>query len=157
MTNDVKALPVVAYGYANTRPTGERHSLAMVELDNSGDQYPELALPLVLKSDAESALAELRAEVGRLRTALDHVRLQAGAWKCEAVTQRATVLGVGNELGGVPDYGPIVQGVADLRQRADTAEARLERASGLLDLASQHVKSNARLADTIRAFLGEGK
>lgn len=64
MANDVKALPVVAYGYANTRPT-ERHSLMMVRLDNCGDQYPELALPLVLKSDAESAIAELRAEVER--------------------------------------------------------------------------------------------
>ena len=66
----IESLPVVAYGYANTRPTGERHSLMMVRLDNSGDQYPELALPLVLQSDAESALAELRAEVeqeGRMR------------------------------------------------------------------------------------------
>lgn len=49
-------LPVVAYGYENTRPT-ERAPLMMVKLDNKDDQYPELAVPLVRLSDALAALA----------------------------------------------------------------------------------------------------
>ena len=73
------ALPVVAYGYENTRPTGEKHPLMMVKLDNAGDQYPELATPLVRLSDAQSTLESERqahaAEVERLRA--DAARYQA--------------------------------------------------------------------------------
>lgn len=53
-------LPIVAYGYENTRPT-ERAPLMMVKLSNIGDQYPELATPLVRLSD-------VRAEVEALAT-----------------------------------------------------------------------------------------
>ena len=53
---DAPALPVVAYGYENTRPI-ERAPLMMVKLSNTGDQYPELAVPLVRKADAEAAIA----------------------------------------------------------------------------------------------------
>jgi hypothetical protein len=45
----------MAYGYENTRPT-ERSPLMMVKLSNTGDQYPELAVPLVRKADAEAAI-----------------------------------------------------------------------------------------------------
>jgi hypothetical protein len=38
----------VAWGYANTAITGKPLKLMMVKLDNSGDQYPELAIPLYL-------------------------------------------------------------------------------------------------------------
>lgn len=87
MNRGVKALPVVAW---------------------TADACGSPVDGLVRQSDAESALAELRAEV----------ELQ--------------------------------------RQRADTAEARLERARGLLNEASIHVYSLG-LLDRISAFLGEGK
>ena len=49
-------LPVVAYGYENTRPT-EKTALMAVALSNAGDQYPELAVPLVKLSDALAAIS----------------------------------------------------------------------------------------------------
>lgn len=47
---------------------------------------------------------------------LDHVRRQAGIWKQEARTQKATVDGVGAVV-GLPDYGPIVAAVEALARR----------------------------------------
>lgn len=55
-------VPVVAYGYENTRPT-EGAALLMVKLDNSTDQYPELATKLVRQSDHLAALDAERAKV----------------------------------------------------------------------------------------------
>lgn len=50
-------LPVVAYGYENTRPT-EKSALMTVALSNADDQYPELAVPLVKLSDARAAIQQ---------------------------------------------------------------------------------------------------
>lgn len=90
---------------------------------------------------ALSAIAEMRAEVERLsarvRDLLD--QRQESAEKHSAYHDR------------------LMNHIEQLMSRADTAEARLERARGLIDLASQHVKSNARLKNAIDAFLGEGK
>ena len=77
-----------------------------------------------------ATIAELRAEVERLRDEHRHLQYRIR-------DQRSSL--------------------RDEIKRADTAEARLERATGLLDLASRHVKSNARLKNAIAAFLGEGK
>lgn len=51
----VEKLPIVAYGYENTRPS-EKRALMMVKLENASDQYPELAVPLVRLSDAQAAI-----------------------------------------------------------------------------------------------------
>ena len=210
MNQDVKALPVVAYGYANARTTGERHSLLMVQLDNSGDQYPELALPLVLKSDAESALAELLAEVERLTACIEQMTsdlarcrdafgipagdghlsdawtsamampeevphyVEAAAANLERVrraAQRALDAWDSTVFPQAHD-GMMQERMEELReecieqarvdkQRADTAEARLERARGLLELARREIAFRGPaiggLAGDIAAFLGEGK
>ena len=134
MANDVKALPVVAYMWMFRDSVWDISSMKGRYL-SMGEDHTEH--PLVCQSDAESALAELRAEVERLR------------------------------------------------QRADTAEARLERARGLLRQALLIVQRDAdslheshtiegewpeddadvrgvyehetALAADIDAFLGEGK
>lgn len=49
-------IPVVAYGYENTRPT-ERAALMIVKLENASDQYPDLAVPLVRLSDVRAELS----------------------------------------------------------------------------------------------------
>lgn len=69
-------MPVVAYGYENTRPTGERHSLMMVKLDNVSDQYPELATPLIRQSDAQAALAAQEVEIEGLRKDVLQARVE---------------------------------------------------------------------------------
>lgn len=128
MTNDVKALPVVAYMWMFRDSVWDISSMKGRYL-SMGEDHTEH--PLVRQSDAESALAELRAEVERLRAELRAYDESPAA--CYSASR-----------------------IESAEQRADTAEARLERASGLLDLASQHVKSNARLKNAIDAFLGEG-
>lgn len=52
-------LPVVAYGYENSRIG--TNGLMMVKLTNDDDQYPELAVPLVRLSDVAALLSELQA------------------------------------------------------------------------------------------------
>lgn len=52
----------VAYGYANSAITGANHKLMMVKLDNSSDQYPELALPLYLANPLNQQLLTERNE-----------------------------------------------------------------------------------------------
>jgi hypothetical protein len=59
----------VAYGYANSAITGANHKLMMVKLDNSSDQYPELALPLYL---ANSLNQQLLSERNDLQTQLQY-------------------------------------------------------------------------------------
>lgn len=59
----------------------------------------------------------LVARLERAETALEHVRRQAGIWKQEARTQKATVDGVG-AIVGLPDYGPIVAAVEALAMGA---------------------------------------
>lgn len=64
-----------------------------------------------IRTERDAALAEL-AKVAAQR---DAILQQARAWSCEAKTQRATVLEVGDILGGVPDWGPIAAGVEAMR------------------------------------------
>ena len=119
MTNDVKALPVVAYMWMFRDSVWDISSMKGRYL-SMGEDHTEH--PLVRQSDAESALAELRAEVER----------------------------ADREIGALT--GKLI--VAE--QRADTAEARLERARGLLNEASIYVES-LELLERISVFLGEGK
>lgn len=86
------------------------------------------------------------ARLERLETALAHVRNQAGVWKQEARTQRATVEAVGDALGGLPDHGPIVERVRALVAAAPGPPTRRQRIEaviaagirGLLNPACRH-------------------
>ncbi len=65
--------------------------------------------------------------------ALEHVRQQAGAWKQEALTQKHTVDSVGAVLGGIPDYGPIVETVTAMAGRLAACEKIVEAAGVMAD------------------------
>lgn len=61
-------------------------------------------------------------QVARNRALLaerDAILLQARIWAGEAKSQKATVDEVGKILGGVPDWGPIAAGVAQLKKDAE--------------------------------------
>ena len=96
---------------------------------------------LVRQSDAESALAELRAEVERLR----QENRQLAFLKFSAEMERATVFAHFDVL----------------EQRAEAAEARLERAREFLLGAYRELDaetdSGEELKARIAAFLGENK
>lgn len=71
------------------------------------------------------------------RHVLERIRVQAGIWKQEARSQKATVDGVGAALGGVADYGPIVASVEALVADRARMAAALERIIGMCDVAPQ--------------------
>ena len=122
MANDAKALPVVAY--VESWPD-DRQAFGMQPLVEWRD-LPE-GTRLVRQSDAELALAELRAEVER----------------------------ADREIGSLT--GKLIAA----EQRADTAEARLERVTALLQEVRMQMlhrpADNGYSVLRIDAFLGEGK
>ncbi len=71
----------------------------------------------------------------------DAILLQAQIWAGEAKTQKATVDDVGRVLGGVPDWGSIAAGVAQLKKDAERYRWLLESA----DL--MHWENMLRFAD----------
>lgn len=102
---------VVAYGYENTRPTGERHSLMMVKLDNIGDQYPELATPLIRLS----AYTALQARYDTLEERYRVLRDQRHGFRAHRLDPKP-----GKRWRGWSDEGRILKGDA-LDQAIDDA------------------------------------
>jgi hypothetical protein len=72
-------------------------------------------------------VGRLHAQAEAATRALDHVRHQAGIWKQEARTQKATVDEVGAALGGVPDWGPVVETVSLMVAALAESRDELER------------------------------
>lgn len=151
MANDVKALPVVAWiwRWADGEEEVVFVDATTIKFNPEFEDVPTQIASLVRQSDAESALAELRAEVERLsarvRDLLD--QRQESAEKHSAYHDR------------------LMNHIEQLMSRADTAEARLERARGLLreaadcadwDAAECAHEAMMSVAKRIAAFLGEG-
>lgn len=86
------ALEVVAYGYENTRPTGEKHSLMMVKLDNTSDQYPELAIALVRLTDHEAACEALRKDAERWQYVRHHWSNAQMHWNKDATNSLKSIV-----------------------------------------------------------------
>lgn len=139
MNQDVKALPVVAYRWVPSPYWGDYVHSGNPDQADEAEKFGITVEPLVLQSDAESALAELRAEVERLRADTE-------LW--------ARI------------HAELADAMVMHEQRADTAEAQLERARGLLREAADcahwaatecaHKEAHG-LAERVDAFLGEGK
>ena len=111
-----------------TAPEPEVIALLERQLADEGATMDTDCLVSVNGRDVLTLIAKTRALATRCAAAeraLDHVRSQAGAWKQEAVTQRATVNGVGIVLGGIPDYGPIVASVEALTRDLTAARAQV--------------------------------
>lgn len=77
----------------------------------------------IRKAEAE----QLRAELARVTAQRDAILMQARIWSGEAKAQKATVDSVGEILGGVPDWGPIAQGVEQLRAELAASREREAR------------------------------
>lgn len=161
MNQDVKALPVVAWANFRHSPPSyvpyrtREHAEAGVRQSEiaATQEGPYSVVALTPMSDAESALAELRAEVERLsarvRDLLD--QRQESAEKHSAYHDR------------------LMNHIEQLMSRADTAEARFERARGLLAELDSALRAgwqagalpasvvSGDLARSTAAFLGEGK
>ena len=76
---------------------------------------------------ADGEVERLRAELARVTAQRDAILMQARIWSGEAKAQKATVDAVGEILGGVPDWGPIAQGVEQLRADLAASQAECER------------------------------
>ena len=74
MNQDVKALPVVAYRWVPSPYWGDYVYSGNPDRADGAEKFGITVEPLVLKSDAESALAELRAEVERYKAIATGVR-----------------------------------------------------------------------------------
>jgi hypothetical protein len=143
MNEDVKALPVVAYLRNDGLKAMEADERAAWIEAGRGEVVEDYADACVRQSDAESALAELRAEVERLRADTE-------LWP--------------------RIHAELADAMVGHEQRADTAEARLERAMQKLQVArdalagglwdygpgqDEHKRCNEVIAE-LDAFLGEG-
>lgn len=66
---------------------------------------------IAVSMDQEAQEDRLNATIETLTEERDAILLQAKFWASEAKTQRHTVNEIGSILGGVPDWGPIADGV----------------------------------------------
>lgn len=71
-------------------------------------------------------IATLEAKLEESNRVKDHLLLEAQGWAMEAKTQRNTVNGVGSLLGGVGDWGPIVEGVANMKEKIAEQDQKAE-------------------------------
>jgi hypothetical protein len=108
--------------YRNETPLTDRSAAAA----RIASLQAENAALLAAKDGAMAAKVHWERRAEAAERALDHVRQQAGIWKQEALTQKHTVDSVGAELGGIPDYGPIVASVQALKARAEAAEQQVQ-------------------------------
>lgn len=76
---------------------------------------------------ARSTMREAADELARVTAQRDAILKQARIWSGEAKAQKATVDAVGEILGGVPDWGPIAQGVEQLRAELAACREREAR------------------------------
>lgn len=119
---------------------------------------------------AERRAEALEADLGRARAARNACISEARGWAQEARTHRATVLEVGETLGGLPDWGPIAAGVraclAERRalivfaQRLDSLipeePLELSKAAALAILVQVRVDMRASLPEAITSEAAHG-
>ena len=92
---------------------------------------------------ARSTMREAADELARVTAQCDAILTQARIWSGEAKAQKATVDAVGEILGGVPDWGPIAQGVEQLR--AELAASRHELVG-----AEKSARAQARIIESLQ-------
>jgi len=85
------------------------------------DQTEPTDCPYV-RGDIHDAVVKKLAESNRVK---EHLLIQAQCHAMEARTQRNTVNQVGSLLGGVGDWGPIVAGVAAMKERLAERDAEV--------------------------------
>lgn len=78
-------------------------------------------------SDLIVRIMEMKEELAESERVKEHLLLQAQCHAMEARTQRNTVNEIGSLLGGVGDWGPIVAGVAAMKEKLAERDAELEQ------------------------------
>lgn len=165
MASDVKALPVVAYRWRPSAYWGDYVHSGNPDQADEAEKFGVAVDRLVLQSDAESALAELRVEVEVWKKQADlylHMIIACGV----AATHPDANLTKTCTYADKWDSQQL-RHVQALRQRADTAEARLERAERAIASALREIEwwvgehdccrgHESEVTAELRAFLGEG-
>lgn len=95
------------------------------------------------ETEKKARITALEAQLAEAERVKEHLLVQAQCHAMEARSQRSTVNEVGSLLGGVGDWGPIVKGVAAMKEKLAERDAEVGRMQTALRAVLKSVKQGA--------------